>query len=1158
MANLGKISTNLPKAYNMDPEGKRSTWDKVYAGYVKDNKDAQYQGRLLVYIPELCGTDREEGWIICDYGSPFSGVTPVTAEGPSSGGQTSYGMWFVPPDVDNQVLVVFVNGDPNRGVWIACLPHVVSHKMTPAVPGSSAPTTEVKLNESHEVQSFPDIPFTVGITRQAGLPRNPGGGEVPGVTRTQNSAGTGNVPGLGNPSYSSHNSYAVGGISTPDGNRLVMSDAEGDTQIRLATRNNIQVILHNETGILSLQTGDGKSRVELHRDGRIIIYGESNINIRSKQDVNIHGDRNVNIQAGNEVQIKGDKGMRVQTGSGRMNFYSGENIHMTSIGDHHRFSNGHIHDTSCLKMYRFANFGIYDTSNRNIDTFCFKSITTYAREEINSISGSKTRIESIRDSVQVKAATTLTLFSSGDTNIKSDAKLNLQSKTDSNLLSGGNLNLDTAQEANLRAGLGTLNLESRDKNVNIKGAIVVIGPSSKINESIVPAAGAADGAADPDQIRAKAILSEVAEVAKTPDAVNTVEISPNSRGAGGGGGGGGGGGPGQTVTSSIAGVLPGAEPDQSRFLSSAGFSNTNIIVIDETQAENVRIGQIATNQATPLQTLGFISSGATIGESGVEANNLGVKPQIYEAVQAIRQTYPKAKLGNDTLGRNRVKDSPSHRAGNAVDFDLAALSQTERARLMNEIATGIRTGVGPYRFIRGVGQYDLRGLQLHIDCRTRNESRVSNGIDAWGPSGSITSALPGKVPDYFLSAMQIRNGKIGLVPGNPQPQTPAQPGTPAPANSDPLRWIGTAYEANGAPRYRQEDLPDYVFKTADQWSLSEVGLTDIKNFETLKGPDSADLPGKQFKNVCKNMDMIGYGHKLTDQEKQDKKITIEGRSVDISDVISEEDAFKLLKQDVKAAETAVKNGITVPINQQQFDVLVDFCWNIGEEKFKESNLFKFVNERKFNVVTTEFIKWCKVSCDIYPRAELRSRRRANALKWAGIMRPETPVAVSSAAAAGQASTGANPAREAEAMAWFQSSRGGFQNQGFTREQAAGIVGNLLIEAPGLDPRHYNAGEQAVGIAQWTPTGGRSLAVARFLGLSNAREVTNASFQDQLRAITNELNTTHARAAIALRRTATVDEATIVVFNQYEVANARTGNLTGRKAHANRVLGATRN
>ncbi len=1149
MANLGKLSTHLPKAYNLNPDGKRSTWDKIYAGYVRDNKDAQHQGRLKVFIPELCITDVADSWIICDYGSPFAGSTPAAAQNYNAdSSQTSYGMWFVPPDNDNQVLVVFINGDPNKGVWIACLPHVVSHRMTPSYPGNSAPPSEAPIVAGASQSDEPAAAApAVAVGTSEPAPATAAGGDSPAAP-AQIRSGTDSIPALGNPTRSSHNSYDVGGIVTPGGNRLVMSDAAGETQIRLATRNNIQVILHNETGILSLMTGDGKSRVELHRDGTIFIYGEKNINIRSKQDVNLHGDRNVNIQAGNLVQIKGDNGMRLQTGSGRMHFYSGENIHMTSVGDHHRFSNGHIHDTSVNKIYRFSNYGILDTSNGDIQTFSWATITQNARDDINFKSGAKTRIESTASSIHIKAATTVNLFSSSDTNIKSDAQLNIQSKNTSNFLSGGDLNLDGKNIVNVRAQSGTLNLQAQDGNVNIAGGpIVVIGPTSIINAGVVPAAGGAAEAGDAEPSVQAEIVDEnkISVQALTPDSKNFVDNLPDSAGAtstrgGGGGGGGGRGGTGQTVTSSITSQMPGPEPDQNRFVGGPGYSNTNTIEIDETLAENVRIGQISVNQATPLQTIGFVGSGATQGESGVESNNLGLNPLIYEAVVAIQQTYPRAKR-TSTVRRG---DTGQHGSGNAVDFVLEALSQTERASLLTEIATGIRSGAGPYRFIRGVGMYDVTGRLLHIDSRPTNSSGVRNGMDAWGPTYSVASAVPGQVPNYFLSAFQISGRQIGIVPGNPRSQVPAQPGQPVSANSEPLRWIGTAYESTGAPRYRQEPVPDYIFKSASEWSLTDVGLADIKNFETLRGPRPADITGKQFRNVCDNTDMIGYGHKLTDQEKQDKKITIEGTAVDISNLISEDDAFKLLKQDVKAAETAVKTGITTPITQQQFDVLVDFCWNIGEEKFKASNLFKLVNERKYNYVTTEFIKWCK-ACGIV-RAELQSRRRANALKWSGIMRPETPVAVSSAAAGG-----ASPPASASQKEREQFALNYFIGQGWSREQAAGIVGNLVQESNGLTTTAVNGAENAQGIAQWTPNGGRQTRVAQYLG----KPITQATLAEQLGAVHWELRNSESRAGDRLRSAVTDEQAATVVDHYYERSDRRS--TSTRIAIANRVLSDSR-
>lgn len=58
--------------------------------------------------------------------------------------QKSYGMWFVPPDVGVNVLVIFVDGDPSQGYWIACVPARFSNNMVPAIAGS----TEVDMDET--------------------------------------------------------------------------------------------------------------------------------------------------------------------------------------------------------------------------------------------------------------------------------------------------------------------------------------------------------------------------------------------------------------------------------------------------------------------------------------------------------------------------------------------------------------------------------------------------------------------------------------------------------------------------------------------------------------------------------------------------------------------------------------------------------------------------------------------------------------------------------------------------------------------------------------------------------------------------------------------------------------------------------------------------
>lgn len=72
--------------------------------------------------------------------SPFAGATNIEnneASGDKTnemeGPQTSYGCWFVPPDINNQVLCCFTNGGIAKGCWFGCLYQQFMKHMVPAV-----------------------------------------------------------------------------------------------------------------------------------------------------------------------------------------------------------------------------------------------------------------------------------------------------------------------------------------------------------------------------------------------------------------------------------------------------------------------------------------------------------------------------------------------------------------------------------------------------------------------------------------------------------------------------------------------------------------------------------------------------------------------------------------------------------------------------------------------------------------------------------------------------------------------------------------------------------------------------------------------------------------------------------------------------------------
>jgi len=114
-----------------------------YVGFVKGTADVNRMGRLDVFIPELQDrwdnnddTPLSERTITVEYCSPFAGQTPYvdTGGGGAFGAtQKSYGFWMIPPDVETKVLVMFANGNINKGYWIGCIPEIGVNHMTPGI-----------------------------------------------------------------------------------------------------------------------------------------------------------------------------------------------------------------------------------------------------------------------------------------------------------------------------------------------------------------------------------------------------------------------------------------------------------------------------------------------------------------------------------------------------------------------------------------------------------------------------------------------------------------------------------------------------------------------------------------------------------------------------------------------------------------------------------------------------------------------------------------------------------------------------------------------------------------------------------------------------------------------------------------------------------------
>jgi len=155
-----------------------------------------------------------------------------------------------------------------------------------------------------------------------------------------------------------------------------------------------------------------------------------------------------------------------------------------------------------------------------------------------------------------------------------------------------------------------------------------------------------------------------------------------------------------------------------------------------------------------------------------------------------------------------------------------------------------------------------------------------------------------------------------------------------------------------------------------QMSGHGLGLLEKwEGFELNLYKDSAGLP------------TIGVGHLLTKSELSSGKIVINGVPVQYSGGLTNQQVLDLLSQDVKPAEQAVNNGVKVALNQNQFDALVSFTFNVGNAAFTASTLLKVLNQQQYAEVPTQFLRWVRAGGQVVQG--LVNRRQNEISLWNG-------------------------------------------------------------------------------------------------------------------------------------------------------------------------------
>lgn len=347
------LQSRAPKAYR-DDRGGATLVPHATIGIVKNNIDPLRSGKIHVFLKHLYSSDENnpDNWTPVSYMSPFFGYTTnigsPNEHGSFVGNRSSYGFWATPPDVNTEVVCIFINGQIDYGYYIGSVPLPTLNHMVPAIGaddyiipnegeansyGGAIRLPSLEYNDANTEQRNSDTPYKnprpvhsvqAAIFNRQGLLRDKDRGPI---TSSANRESPSHVFGLSTPGpaiyaggFNSNSNVplnqAVNNSSIPDtefsvigrtgGHSLVMDDGDingNDKLIRLRTASGHMILMNDAAETLFIIHANGQSWIELGKEGTIDMYASNSVNIRTQGDLNLHADRNININAAKDLNI---------------------------------------------------------------------------------------------------------------------------------------------------------------------------------------------------------------------------------------------------------------------------------------------------------------------------------------------------------------------------------------------------------------------------------------------------------------------------------------------------------------------------------------------------------------------------------------------------------------------------------------------------------------------------------------------------------------------------------------------------------------------------------------------------------------------------------------------------------------------------------------
>lgn len=336
------IRSRVPKNYRDQSTAVNQAMG-LYLGYIKNAEDVTRNGRLQVWIPEFnSNPDSKDSWVTISYCSPFAGSTSIFDMGKdgkdSDQTQTSYGFWGLPYHKDVPVLVGFINGDPQMGVYLGALHQEYVNHTIPGLAGSRVhdsndplPGAEKNRNDTvKDVALRPKNKDQISALETQGL--------ITDTTR-----------GVASSTARRETPSRVVGLLTPGQHQFVMDDGDSDgnsSMIRLRTAGGAQIMINDQHGMVYVISRDGKTWMELGNDGNIDLYAAGHISLHAEKDFNVRAGQDVNIEAGRLVNIKGIQGIVEEAPAGSVDVYAGQNVNHQAAGNSNLLVAGSYKETA--------------------------------------------------------------------------------------------------------------------------------------------------------------------------------------------------------------------------------------------------------------------------------------------------------------------------------------------------------------------------------------------------------------------------------------------------------------------------------------------------------------------------------------------------------------------------------------------------------------------------------------------------------------------------------------------------------------------------------------------------------------------------------------------------------------------------------------------